>query len=96
MIHNWVIWSLFWFMYNFLVCKETISSIETKFHALVMATAEIYWLHILFQELHVPLSMAPTIWCDNLGAIALISNTVYHLQTKHIEVDYHFIQEKCD
>jgi hypothetical protein len=61
-----------------------------------MATAEIYWLHILFQELHVPLSMAPTIWCDNLGAIALISNTVYHLQTKHIEVDYHFIQEKCD
>jgi hypothetical protein len=49
---------------------------------------------MLFQELHVPLSTAPTIWCDNLGAIALASNPIYHARTKHIEVDYHFIREK--
>jgi hypothetical protein len=48
---------------------------------------------MLFQELHAPLFMAPTIWWDNLGAIALASNPIYHAQTKHIEVDYRFIRE---
>ncbi len=46
------------------------------------------------KELGVFLSTPPTLWCDNLGAMALASNLVYHARTKHIEVDYHFIREK--
>jgi len=49
---------------------------------------------MLLQELQVPLSMPPQLWCDNMGAISLASNPIYHARTKHVEVDYHFIREK--
>jgi hypothetical protein len=70
------------------------SSTEAEYRALAMLTAELYLLRMLFKDLHVPLPIVPTIWCDNLGAIALAFNHVYHARTKHIEVDYHFIHEK--
>jgi len=49
---------------------------------------------ILSQHRSPALSHPPTLWCDNLGALSLASNPVYHARIKHIEVDYHFIREK--
>ena len=49
---------------------------------------------MLFKELGLFFHAPPTLWCDNLEALALASNPVYHACTKHIEVDYHFIREK--
>jgi hypothetical protein len=49
---------------------------------------------MLFKELGLFLHAPPTLWCDNLGALALASIPVYHARTKYIEVDYHFICEK--
>ena len=34
------------------------------------------------------------IYCVNLSSIQLASNPVFHVRTKHIEVHYHFIQER--
>jgi hypothetical protein len=51
-------------------------------------------LRMLFKDVHVTLSIAPTIWYDNISVLALATNPVYHASTKHIEVDYHFIREK--
>ena len=31
---------------------------------------------------------------DNLSAIKLTSNPVFHARTKHIELEYHFVREK--
>jgi hypothetical protein len=59
-----------------------------------MIVAELYWLQMLFKDLALPLLSRPIIWCDNIGALALASNPVFHDRTKHIEVDMHFIREK--
>lgn len=48
---------------------------------------------MLLKELKIPLQSMPIIWCDNLSAIALASNPVFHAHTKHIELNCHFIRE---
>ena len=34
------------------------------------------------------------IHCDNVSAIALSTNPVFHAKSKHIEIDYHFVRER--
>jgi hypothetical protein len=70
------------------------SSTEAEYRALAMTVAELYWLRMLVKDLQLPILSPPIIWCDNIGALALASNPVYHGRTKHIEVDVHFIREK--
>lgn len=70
------------------------SSTEAEYRSMAFTVAELYWLRRLLQELKIPLLNVPCLWVDNLGALALSSNPVFHARTKHIEVDYHFIREK--
>lgn len=46
-----------------------------------MATVELY-------------DIPRTLWCDNLSALALPSNLMLHIRTKHVEVNYYSIREK--
>lgn len=71
------------------------SSTKAECCNLAIATAEIYWIQTLMKELGILLPSTTIIWqCDNIGAIALASNSVFHARTKHVKVDYHFIREK--
>jgi len=54
------------------------SSTEVEYRAMAMATTELYWLRMLLKDLHLPLTTPPIILCDNLGAMALASNPIYH------------------
>jgi aryl carrier-like protein len=49
---------------------------------------------MLFKEIDIFLQVTSVLWCDNLSALALASNPVFHAWTKHIEVDCHFVREK--
>ena len=49
---------------------------------------------MLLKDLGVYLCVAPILWCDNVFALAIASNLVFHARTKHIEVDYHFVRER--
>jgi hypothetical protein len=48
----------------------------------------------LIKDLGIFLSNPPILWCDNVSALAIASNPVFHARTKHIEVDFHFIRER--
>jgi hypothetical protein len=70
------------------------SSIEAEYRAIALATTDLFWSRMLFKDLDIPLFSTPRLWCDNIGALALASNPVYHARTKHIEIDYQIIREK--
>lgn len=69
-------------------------STEVEYRSLALTTTELFWLHMIFKEIQVPLLSAPVLWCDNLSALALASNPIFHARTKHTEVDYPFVHEK--
>jgi ATP sulfurylase len=35
----------------------------------------------------------PKLYCDNINAITMAKNPVFHHCTKHIEIDVHFLRE---
>ena len=70
------------------------SSTEAEYRALASSTAELCWICMLLRDLGVFLPRPPLLWCDNVSALAIASNPVFHARTKHIEVDYHFVRER--
>ena len=72
----------------------TRSSIEAKYRAMANCTADLTWVRMILKDLGIFLRSPPTIWYDNLSALTLASNPMFHARTKHVEVDYHFIREK--
>ena len=59
-----------------------------------MAACEVAWLCKLLADLCVAAPHKIVIYCDNLSSIQLAQNLVFHAQTMHIEVHYHFIWER--
>jgi hypothetical protein len=56
------------------------------------ATKEGLWLHKLVELLGFPQDVT-RIWSDNIGSITLMKDPSFHAQSKHIDVQYHFIRE---
>ncbi|PRQ52302.1 putative RNA-directed DNA polymerase [Rosa chinensis] len=69
------------------------SSTEAEYRQLAYTAATISWFRHLFKYFKLPLS-CPTLWCDNISALSLASNPVFHSRTLHVEVDYHYVREK--
>ncbi|KAA8521614.1 hypothetical protein F0562_012287 [Nyssa sinensis] len=70
------------------------SSTEAEFKAIANATTEVIWVQHLCRDLGINLTTPSTILCDNLGAIYLSSNPLFHARTKHVEIDFHFIRDR--
>jgi histone deacetylase 1/2 len=70
------------------------SSTEAEYKALANATSELIWVEALLRELGIKLKEKSCLWCDNLGVVYLSANPVFHVRTKHIEIDFHFVRER--
>jgi hypothetical protein len=67
----------------------TVSVILTGLHARLTISL---WLKSFFACIRVPLTLPLQLFADNAGAIALSKEAVNHIHTKHIDLQYHFIQ----
>ncbi|PRQ44691.1 putative RNA-directed DNA polymerase [Rosa chinensis] len=70
------------------------SSTESEYRSLANTAAEISWLRHLLCDLKIRVPCAPLLKCDNLSALALASNPVFHSKIKHLDNDFHFVRER--
>jgi hypothetical protein len=70
------------------------SSAEAEYLAVANGVAEVSWLQQLLAELHSPLAKSTLVYCDNISIVYLSTNPVQHQQTKHVEIDLHFIRDR--
>lgn len=55
---------------------------------------ELTWLGYILQDLRVTVPALPQLFCDNLSALHMTINPVFHAWNKHIELDHHFVREQ--
>nr|GEX39448.1 zinc finger, CCHC-type [Tanacetum cinerariifolium] len=68
-------------------------SCESEFMAATGAACQALWLKQLLSELTGWEEKRITLKVDNISAIALVRNPVFHGRSKHIDIRYHFIRE---
>ncbi|PKU67006.1 Retrovirus-related Pol polyprotein from transposon TNT 1-94 [Dendrobium catenatum] len=66
---------------------------ESEYNALAALTADVIWIRNLLQDFGNPQDQPTDMFCDNMSAIALANNPMFHARTKHIEIDQKFIRD---
>lgn len=70
------------------------SSAEAEYRAMALTTCEVTWLSALLKELGLK-NIPPTVLnCDNIAALAIAANPVFHERTKHVELDCHYVRDQ--
>ncbi|MCO5571808.1 hypothetical protein L7F22_025556 [Adiantum nelumboides] len=70
-----------------------LSSTEAEYKAACFAACEAIWLRSIVIDLGVPMKTTTTLHCDNQSCMAISKNPVLHARTRHIEIQYHYVQK---
>ena len=70
------------------------SSAKSEYRAMTQFMCEIMRLHQRLIEVNMETPVPAKLWYDNQIALHIAFNLVFHKQTKHIEIDCHFVREK--
>ncbi|XP_019087389.1 PREDICTED: uncharacterized protein LOC109127270 [Camelina sativa] len=71
----------------------SLSSAESEYRAMSIATKELIWFTYILKALRVPFTLSIYLYCANTAALHIAGNSVYHERTKHIEFDCHKVRE---
>ena len=72
----------------------SISSVESKYRALSIATTKVIWIQALLKEQCMAQEDLLVLWCDNASDNYIATNYVFHVRTKHIEIDLPFVWDR--
>jgi hypothetical protein len=53
-----------------------------------------FWLRSLYYELEFPQKSPTILQGDNNGSTAMVKNPQFHQQSKHIDIQYHWIHDE--
>ncbi|KAJ8761663.1 hypothetical protein K2173_004439 [Erythroxylum novogranatense] len=68
------------------------SSAEAEYRSMASTLCELRWLTYILRDLHIPVSTPIPFYCDNMTAIHISTNPVFHERTKHLEIDCHLVR----
>lgn len=66
------------------------SSTKAEYRAMAAVTLKLTWLFFLLRDLGVNISEPMRLYYENMSALHMSINPVFHARTKHIKLDYHF------
>ncbi|KAL4378772.1 hypothetical protein GQ457_02G020410 [Hibiscus cannabinus] len=70
------------------------STMEAEYRSVADTTADVVWLNSLLVDMQISQKDIPVIWSDSSSAVAMSVNPVFHAQSKHVDLDAHFVREK--
>lgn len=75
---------------------ETVSksSTEAEYRTMSIAAFELAWIQNLLLAMGLQPQTTSLLLCDNLLAVCLTANPMFHKRTKHFEVDFHYVRER--
>lgn len=71
------------------------SSTEAEYKALANCTADVCWIRNILRDVHENLDTPPSLHCDNISALALSTNHVFHLRIKHMIRIITLFEKEC-
>lgn len=72
------------------------SSATAEYRSIANASSDITFFQYLLQDFGIKCEAVAQLFCDNVSAIHIANNPVFHERTKHIEIDCHFVRDKID
>ena len=72
----------------------TLSSIEAEYRGVADTAYQVVWLKRILKDLGIPIMEPILLYWKHMSNIHQARNLVFHAETKHIEVHYHFIREQ--
>ncbi|CAL8087744.1 unnamed protein product [Prunus armeniaca] len=70
-----------------------LSTAEAEYISASEATTQAIWLRFVIEDFGELQTEATPLHCDNISAIAITRNPVFHQKTKHIDRRYHFVKD---
>jgi len=70
------------------------SSVEKEHRAMATVISDQIWIRSFLASIRVFVKIPMQLFCDNQAALHIAKNSIFHVRTKHIEIDCHFILEQ--